>query len=372
MIAITGAKGFIGTHLTNYLKYILNEEVIVLDRKSLELNPKELSEILKQCNVIIHLAGVNRSDDEDYIYNENVKLADILLKALMLRNLKPKFINLSSIHENGQTNFGKAKKKVRELIEQYYHDSPNKHISLICPNVFGPFCKPYYNSFVATFCDQLINGKTPILNDDREIELLYVDDLILTIIQILHSNTIQGTFNKFKTTKIKISDVLTKLELFDSTYRCDLEIPNLKEELDLRLFNTFRSYLGYNFFPKKLIRHKDDRGDFVEVLKLQSGGQISFSTTKPKVIRGNHFHTRKIERFQILSGKALVQLRKINTNEIIEYVLDGNELEFIDIPIWHTHNLINISEEEELLMLFWINEKFSPEFPDTYYLDVKT
>lgn len=370
MILITGGNGFIGTHLYNYLKYVIGErEIIFLDKTSFNNNDK-LNTLLKKTTCIIHLAGVNRDENESFVYEENRRISNYLISALENQHLFPRFINISSIHEESDTAFGRAKKENRIDLERYYQDQPTKLLSFLTPNIFGPFCKPHYNSFVATFCSNVIHQNPITLNNDRTIELLYVDELIKQIHHHFDSNT-GGIVNSFETTSITISDVLGRLENFKNLYFDKGIIPNLNSTFNVNLFNTFRSYIPPDHFPKSQLIHSDHRGYFAEIIRSTSEGQVSISTSSPSVERGNHFHTRKIERFQIIKGKALVELRKIDTEEIITYELCSEKLDYVDIPIWYTHNLINKSNNDELIMLFWISEHYSEESHDTYPLNVR-
>ena len=370
MILITGSNGFIGNHLYNYLFYVVGlKDIMPLDKKSFN-NLELLKALLEKTTCIIHLAAVNRDKDESYVYEENRRICKHLLSGLKELNLHPRFINISSIHEENDTAFGKSKRENRIDLEEFYQDHEKKLISFLTPNIFGPFCKPNYNSFVATFCNNIIHQNTINLSNDRTIELLYVDALIAQIYYHINSNT-GGIVNSFKTKSIRISDVLSKLENFKNLYLNEGIIPNLYSKFELDLFNTFRSYIPLNHFPKSQVKHSDNRGYFAEIIRSLSEGQVSISTSSPSIERGNHFHTRKIERFQVIKGKALVELRRINTEEIITYELCSEKLDYVDIPIWYTHNLINKSENEELIMLFWISEHYNSETHDTYLMNVR-
>lgn len=370
MIVITGGNGFIGTHIYNYLVYVIGEkDIISLDKEDFN-NYEVLTTVLKRTKSIIHLAGVNRDNDESFIYEENRKICKNLLSALEDLNLYPRFINISSIHEVSNTAFGKAKRENRIDLEKHYQNNHQKLISFITPNIYGPFCKPNYNSFVATFCHKVIYQKPLSISNDRNIELLYVNDLIKQIHFHLSSNVF-GILNSFQTTSVKISDVKTKLINFKNLYQDSGVFPNLSDDFDLNLFNTFRSYIPLDHFPQNQIKHSDKRGYFAEIIRSSTEGQVSISATYPLIERGNHFHTRKIERFQIVKGNALVEIRRVNSDEIITYELCSEKLNYVDIPIWHTHNLINKSANDELIMLFWISEHYSNESHDTYPLNVR-
>ena len=241
---------------------------------------------------------------------------------------------------------------------------------MLIPNVFGPFGKPNYNSVVATFCYQLTNNETPKIEVDAELKLIYINELVDCIIDSINQEANQSEYKVKHTSEIKVSEILKILQNFKTLYQDSGEIPTLNNIFKLNLFNTFRCYMDLkNFFPKKIIKHEDIRGSFVELIRLGIGGQVSFSTTVPGVTRGNHFHTRKIERFAVIKGKALIQLRRIGTDEVLDFYLDGEEPAYIDMPIWYTHNIKNIGDDI-LYTNFWINEPFNSEDADTFFEEV--
>ncbi len=173
----------------------------------------------------------------------------------------------------------------------------------------------------------------------------------------------------FTATK-KVSEILTLINSFNEDYVVNGVVPNVsKDSFEINLFNTFTSFIPKSYFPKKYTKHEDNRGAFVEIMRAQTSGQSSYSTTVPGITRGNHYHTRKIERFAVISGKASIKWRKINTDEVFEFILDGKEPAYVDMPIWYTHNITNIGNEE-LITLFWINEPYDPEDADTYFEEV--
>ena len=274
----------------------------------------------------------------------------------------------SSLQEDTNTLYGKAKKQARLQFERLSKELGFNFYFLKIPNVYGPFCKPNYNSFIATFSDRLVKNEKPNITQDNNVVLIYVNDLIDSMLQIFedHSPKIDSGVLQ----EIKVSDVLKKLLSFKEGYLEKNEFPDLKTPFDLKLFNTFRSYIDLKtFFPKKHFLYSDKRGYFAELSRTGSKSQSSFSITKPQITRGNHFHTRKIERFSVIKGKARIQIRKYLTNEIISFKLDGKNPSFIDMPVWYTHNITNIGEDE-LLTFFWINESFDENDPDTYMENV--
>lgn len=366
-VGVTGQNGFVGSHLYNTLAlYPAKFERLKFDKAFFE-NDSELDLFVSQCDVIVHLAAMNRHNSQEFIYQTNLDLTQKLVDSLKRTNSKAHILFSSSSQEGNDSLYGKSKREGRELLTNWANNYNGNFTGMIIPNVFGPFGKPNYNSFIATFCHKLTHNEIPLVENDGEVKLIYVGELVNLIIDnIREVNT--NTQLEIKPTSIyKVSDVLMKLNYFKSTYFDKGEIPVLDSIFDLNLFNTFRSYFDLKIhYPIKFTEHADNRGAFVEIVRLGIGGQCSFSTTHPGITRGNHFHTRKIERFAVIKGKALIQLRKIGTNEIFDYYLDGNEPSYVDMPIWYTHNIKNIGEED-LYTIFWINEPFNPDDADTYF-----
>lgn len=369
-IGITGQNGFVGSHLYNTLRLYPEEFERIDFQKEFFTNEKLLDEFVAQCDVIAHLAAMNRHESEQYIYDTNVALAKNLVESLKRTNSKAHVLISSSTQEERDNLYGKSKKEARELIVNWANENGGKITGLIIPNVFGAFGKPFYNSFIATFCYQLTHGETPTIATDGEVKLIYVQELVETIIQEIQSEQSQPELWVEPTATKKVSEVLALLNEYKTKYFEGGEIPVLKDKFEHNLFNTYRTYIDHkNYFPVKFTQHTDPRGAFVEVIRLGIGGQCSFSTTVPGITRGNHYHTRKIERFAVIKGQALIQLRKIDSDEVLDFYLDGNEPAYVDMPIWYTHNIKNIGEED-LYTIFWIDEPYNPENPDTYFLEV--
>lgn len=369
-IGITGQKGFIGSHLFNTLSLFPKKYNLIEFQKNFFDCKDELDSFVSKCDVIVHLAALNRHKSQSIIYETNIKLVSSLIEALNRTKNKPHIIISSSSQEKNENLYGKSKKIGRLLFTDWAKNNKAIFTGLIIPNVFGPFGKPNYNSVVATFCYQLVNNKKPKIDIDGNLKLIYVSDLINEIINCIEEKTNNSHYVIKHDSEIKVSKLLDLLKKFKTTYVLKGEIPLLNDLFNLKLFNTFRSYINMKtFFPVKLTKHNDDRGSFVEIVRLGLGGQVSFSTTFPGVIRGNHFHTRKIERFAVIKGKALIELRQIGTDQVYRYFLDGNEPAFVDMPIWYTHNIKNIGDDV-LYTIFWINEKFNHDDPDTFFVNV--
>jgi UDP-2-acetamido-2,6-beta-L-arabino-hexul-4-ose reductase len=371
-IGITGQAGFVGTHLYNFLG--LQEEVERIPFKDEYFKDiEQLIEFVKSCDVIVHLAAMNRHGDPQVIYDTNIDLVKKLTTACDLAGVKPHILFSSSTQEERDNLYGKSKLDGRKLLEEWAQKNEAQFTGLIIPNVFGPFGNPYYNSFIATFCHQLTHGEKPKIDVDGEVKSIYVGELVKEIYKRIKDKRKKekgGEVSEYRvpfTSVNKVSVILSLLEGYKENYFEKGIIPNLDNEFEKNLFNTFLCYIDHkSFFPFHLTKHSDDRGSFVETVKLHSGGQVSFSTTVPGITRGNHYHTRKAERFAVIKGKAKIELRKIGSEEILSFELDGNSPSFVDMPIWYTHNITNIGDEE-LYTIFWINEHYNPEDGDTYF-----
>jgi len=372
-IGITGQPGFIGTHLFNTLNLFKDKFRTIPFEDSYFSDAEILGNWVKQCNVIVHLAAMNRHNDPDVLYHTNIKLVQKLIAACETTNSTPHILLSSSTQEERDNLYGKSKKEGRELLAQWATKNSANFTGFIIPNVFGPFGNPYYNSVIATFCHQLTHNEQPRIDVDGDLKLIYVAELVQHFIDRIEkvnherSNTLVETIQLPHTSQAKVSSILQILESFKAKYFINGEIPALDSTFERNLFTTFLCYINHKqFFPFHLKKNTDNRGFFVETVRLNSGGQISFSTTAPGITRGNHFHTRKAERFAVIKGKALIQLRKIGTTEVLNFELSGDQPSFVDMPIWHTHNIKNIIDED-LYTIFWINEFFDANDPDTYF-----
>jgi UDP-2-acetamido-2,6-beta-L-arabino-hexul-4-ose reductase len=370
-IGITGQAGFVGTWLYNTLG-LHKEYLRVKFEDSYFKDKQKLREFVRNCDTIVHLAALNRHPDEQIIYETNVSLVRALIDAMEAEEVIPHILFSSSSQEERDNLYGKSKREGRELFERWAEKTGASFTGMVIPNVFGPFSRPNYNTFVATFAHMLINDENPEIKVDGDIKLIYIGSLCEFIISRIN-NTSKDQIERVYVPhdfESKVSEILEKFINYTELYNNTGIIPVLNDRNDINLFNTFRSYINHSTkFPVKLKQNIDNRGVFVETIKIGIGGQVSFSTTLPGITRGNHYHTRKIERFTVIKGKARIQLRKIGSNEIINFYLDGNEPSYVDMPVWYTHNITNIGEEE-LYTQFWINEWYNPEDGDTYFEEV--
>lgn len=369
-IGITGQNGFVGTHLYHSLG--LRPELykrIPFNRDSFR-ESKKMDSFIEQCDVIVHLAAMNRHEDDQIIYDTNIMLAQKLAEGLERTKSTAHVLFSSSTQEESDNQYGNSKRKAREILMDWSSRNNTPFTGMIIPNVFGPFGKPFYNSVVATFCHLVATGGTPTIKVDASLKLIYVQELVDQIISKIESKETNVLYKVQHTAEASVSQILSQVTKFKESYQDRGEIPEITTTFELNLFNTYRSYMDIKgHYPVRFTQHTDTRGSFVEIIRLGIGGQVSFSTTVPGVTRGNHYHTRKIERFAVIKGKALIQLRKIGTDEVLDFYLDGKEPAYVDMPIWYTHNIKNIGEEI-LYTNFWINEPFDPDDADTYFEEV--
>jgi len=366
-IGITGQEGFVGQHLYHNLGLLPDKYERVDYHISYFSDDDKLASFVNECDVIVHLAAINRHEDAQQLYHINLELVKKLIAALE-QCASPKHVLFSSSSQEERDNpYGQSKKEGRELLIDWAERSGGKFTGLIIPNVFGPFGRPYYNSFIATFAHQLCHNEQPQIAQDSSVNLIYVDDLAKFIIKQIATNNSQYNLLVPHSTTRQVSEVLELLQQYKVAYLEKGIIPELKTKFELDLFNTFRCYIDLKAHnPVSLKKNSDDRGDFVELVRLNIGGQVSFSTTRPGITRGNHYHTRKIERFAVIKGKALIQLRRVGTTEVLDFYLDGENPSYVDMPIWYSHNIKNIGDEM-LYTIFWINEAYDPADADTYF-----
>jgi len=375
-IGITGQAGFVGTHLYNTLGLYPDKFERIVFEDAFFQDETKLNDFVSKCDVIVHLAALNRHNDPEVIYQTNIGLVKQLIGACESTHSTPHIMFSSSTQEERDNLYGKSKKEGHELFETWADKNNAQFTGFIIPNVYGPFGNPYYNSVVATFCHQLTHNEQPKIEVDGEVKLIYVSELVehfINKIELHSAIQLSGTkvhcepFYIPPTAEIKVSSLLQKLTRYRDNYFEKGAIPDLDDSFDRNLFNTFLCYIDHkSFFPFHLKLNTDNRGSFVETVKLNSGGQVSFSTTVPGITRGNHYHTRKAERFAVIKGKARIELRRIGTDKILAFDLHGDQPSFVDMPVWYTHNITNTGKEE-LYTIFWINEHFDANDTDTFF-----
>ena len=326
----------------------------------------QLKAFVEKSDVIVHLAGVIKSNDVD-LREANLEIADRLSLAIKSAEREVFLIYASSVRFHDDTEYGRAKRAVGEFLEAFCTENKIRYCEIVFPNLFGEFSKPNYNNVTGTFAHRIANGEEPNIHDPEKLLplLSYTEaaDIIASVIQDGSEGRMQP-----EGYPVTIQDLADRLSSMNTLYSKGI-IPDLQDEFDLQLFNALRINLFPEKFPFPLVRHADERGSFFECVREHNGGQVSFSTTRPGIVRGNHFHFSKVERFLVLSGEAVIRVRKLFDSKIHEFRVSGDKPVFVDMPTLHTHNIENVGDSE-LLTLFWINEFFDPDNPDTYPVEV--
>ena len=392
-ILITGAKGFVGKNLSEALKNIRDgkdrthpdlkiNEIYQYDIDSI---PEELDEYCQKADFVFNLAGVNRPQNTDEFMKENFGFASALLESLKKHNNKCPIMLSSSVQAtligryDGE--YGRSKKAGEDLFFEYAKETGAKVLVYRFPNLFGKWCRPNYNSAVATFCNNIANDLPITINDPSvELELLYIDDLIDEMLAALENkehhcefdgiNTLLCENGKFcaapVTHHVTIGRVAELLEVFKNQPQT-LVMPEIpKGSFEKKLFSIYLSYLPKEKVSFTLKMNIDDRGSFTELLKTQNCGQFSVNISKPGITKGQHWHNTKWEFFIVVSGRGLIQQRKIGTDEVLNFEVSGNKIEAVHMLPGYTHNIINLSDKENLVTVMWANEQFDYDKPDTF------
>jgi Nucleoside-diphosphate-sugar epimerases len=383
-ILVTGAKGFVGKNLCAQLNnikdnkarwYNLPEPIEVVYEYDIDSTIAQLDSWCKDCSFVFNLAGINRpKEPEDYMKG-NFGFAITLLNTLKkYKNNCPVMISSSS-QAALDNPYGVSKKAGEDLMFQYEKETGAKVLVYRFPNLFGKWCRPNYNSVVATFCYNIANS-IPIQINDPEVmvNLVYIDDVVDELINCLNRNEYrEGKFCYVPNlSKVRLGDIADLLYSFDAG-RTTLQVPYVSDSFKKALYSTFVSYLPEKKISYPLEMKYDARGSFTEFIRTENHGQVSINISKPGTTKGQHWHNNSVERFLIVSGKGLVQLRKVGFDEngnrypVINYRVDGSELRVIEMIPGYTHNLINLSNTDDLVTIIWGNACFDPNRPDTYF-----
>jgi len=367
-ILITGAKGFIGKNLIAELK---NRDYTNIFEYDIDTNPDLLDKYCKEANFVFHLAGVNRPKDESEFMEGNFGFTSTLLEKLKKYNNTCPVMISSSIQAKLDNPYGRSKKAGEDLLFDYSKETGAKVLVYRFPNVFGKWCRPNYNSAIATFCHNIARDLPIIVNDPKIVlNLVYIDDLVNELI-----NALEGKENRVGDfCEVPVVYTVTLGKIVELIYsfkksREELSIPDMSDEFTKKLYSTYLSYLPEDQFSYVLKMNVDNRGSFTEFIRTLDRGQVSINISKPGIIKGNHWHHTKNEKFLVVSGKGVIRFRKIDSDEIIEYFVSGDKLEVVDIPPGYTHNIENLGDTD-MVTIMWANEPFDPENPDTYYLEV--
>ncbi len=398
-ILVTGAKGFVGKNLCAQLKNIRdgkarfygNLTVSNVYEYDLDSSEQDLDRWCAECDFVFNLAGVNRPKDSSEFMEGNFGFASRLLDTLRKhKNRCP--VMLSSSQQAsltgrfGNSEYGRSKKAGEDLFLNYGVETGAKVLVYRFPNLFGKWCRPNYNSAVATFCNAFANDLPFTVNDPTvELELLYIDDLVDEMIGCLKGQEHRcefdglGVFPTEKgrycyvpvTHKVRLGEIVDLLQRFEEQ-RKTLVVPEIPDgSFAKKLYSTFLSYLPQRKTVFDLKMNVDDRGSFTELLKTLNCGQFSVNVSKPGITKGQHWHNSKWEFFIVVSGKALIQERKIDSSEVLNFEVSGEKIQAVHMLPGYTHNIINLSDTEPLVTLMWANEQFDPSRPDTYFEPVE-
>ena len=396
-ILITGAHGFVGQNLRAALEEIRAghdrraDHVLCGDPAEITVNligrensPEELDAFCKDCDFVFHLAGVNRPQDPAEFMRGNRDLTGRLLEALRRHNNRCPILLSSSIQASLEGRFqgspyGESKRAGEELLFQYARETGAQALVYRLPNVFGKWCRPNYNSAVATFCHNTANALPIKINDPAvPMELVYIDDVVEEFLQALRGcghRAEDGTYRVPVVHRASLGRIAETILSFPKL-RESLEVPKLDDPLTKKLYSTYLSYLPAERFACDLKMNEDPRGSFTELIRTPDRGQFSVNISRPGVTKGQHWHHTKNEKFIVVKGEALIQLRRVGAQAdgtpypVVEFRVSGRRIQAVEMIPGYTHNIINLSQTEELVTLMWANEPFDPARPDTFFEEV--
>ncbi len=397
-ILVTGAKGFVGRNLVEYLKNIQNGNnkthpnltISEIYEYDIDSTLTDLDLYCKNADFVFNLAGVNRPKNAEEFMQGNFGFLDVLLNTLKKHKNTCPIMSSSSLQATciGRYNneYGKSKKAGEDLIFEYSKNTGAKVLVYRFPNLFGKWCKPNYNSVIATFCHNVANDLPITVNDENVVlELLYIDDLIKEMVLALQNKEHHANFNGLETVidnngkycavpltyKVSLLEIVKLLNEFSAQPKTLVMVEMEENSFAKKLYSTYLSYLPKEKVKFSLKMNTDERGSFTELIRTLKCGQVSVNVSKPGVTKGEHWHNSKWEFFIVVSGKGLIQQRKIGTNEVLNFEVSGDEIQAVHMLPGYTHNIINLSKTENLVTVMWANEIFDKNNPDTYFEKVE-
>jgi len=368
-VLVTGSRGFIGKNLEAVLARRDDIQLLHFDSDD---DLSSLRTLMPDVEIIFHLAGVNRPDDDSEFEKQNTGLTSAIVSLIEELGVRPKIIFASSTQATENNAYGISKKKAEDVLIDCCGRNNASACIFRLTNVFGKWCKPSYNSVVATFSHNIAREKEISISDPNKVlELIYIDDVIASFIETMEDDGVTGEVSFIETgptNTITLGELANKIMDFHEVRR-SLSIPDLQEDFMKNLYATYLSHLEKSNFSYMPDMKKDERGNLAELFKSNHFGQIFVSTTNPGVTRGNHYHDTKVEKFCVLKGEALIRLRHVLNEKIISHRVSGSEVEVVDIPPGYTHSIENLSDEE-MVVLFWADQIFDSGNPDTYFCEV--
>jgi len=377
-VLITGSKGFIGKNLLARLAY---EKDIKLFEFDIENKSCDLEHFINEAEVIFHLAGINRPEKEEEFKTGNVELTNLICDHLERLGRKPTVVFSSSIQAGVENPYGRSKKAAEDILINWADKGNGRAVIFRLKNVFGKWCRPNYNSVVATFCHNISHNLPIVINDtERVLELVYIDDVVEGFIHII--NELRNSQERYHDVKsyefreipryfsITVGELANKLKRFHES-RKKLLAPDFSDDFERFLYATFISYYDLEDISISLENKVDERGTLAEALKSREFGQIFVLRINPGQTRGNHFHHTKIEKFLVLEGQAHLKLKNIDNGTSAVFRLSSDRLQLIEIPPGYSHSIENIGSTP-VIVLVWANEIFNQARPDTFYYEVKS
>jgi len=364
-VLVTGSKGFIGRNLTVSLAQRKDLEVLSFD---VDNDPSALPALVEQADFIVHLAGVNRPEKVEEFIAGNTGLTESLISILLAcGKLTPVLIS-SSIQASQDNSYGLSKRAAESVVFDYGKQTGASVFVYRLPNVFGKWCRPNYNSAVATFCHNITHDLPIQVNDPSVVmNLVYVDDVVASFIASIDGFLPPGEgFCEVQPVHTaRLGEVADLVRSFWNS-REERTVPNLGDPLTKKLYSTYLSYLPTDSFSYPLKMNVDERGSFTEFVRTADRGQVSVNVSRPGVTKGNHWHHTKNEKFLVVSGSGVIRFRKVGSDEVISYEVSGDRLEVVDIPVGYTHNISNTGTTD-MVTVMWCNELFDAENPDTFF-----
>lgn len=371
-VLVTGSAGFIGRNLVERLKGGDYPQVTEILEYTLETPEDMLEQYCRECDFVFHLAGVNRPTDETEFTTGNVDLTTRLLDALE-RGSKARVLMTSSTQAALDNPYGRSKRAAEDALFEYSIGTGAPVFAYRLPGVFGKWSQPNYNSVVATFCHNIARDLPVTVNDpSAPITLVYIDDVVREFLAVMGGQAgemdDEGCYSITVTHETTVGAIAETLREFKRS-RSTLTVPDMADPLTRKLYSTYLSYLPTDAFSYPLEARSDARGSFTEIIRTADRGQFSVNITKPGIIKGQHWHHTKNEKFVVMSGTGVIRFRKVGETAVIEYPVSGECIEVVDIPPGYTHNIENVGDDD-LITFMWGNECFNPDEPDTYPLDV--
>ncbi len=364
-VLITGSNGFIGKNLKAHLNEIEDVEIITYD---VEDTIDKIKDNLDEIDFIFHLAGVNRPQTPEEFYQGNSDLTKQIVDLIKEKNIP--LVITSSIHAEKDNDYGKSKK----LAEDYIRENLSNYYIYRLHNVFGKWCRPNYNSVVATFCHNIANDLEITINDESTaLDLIYIDDICYEFVRLIKGEQpeeqVEGVCYINPRYNVTLGYIAKKLYGFRDSMN-SIYVPNTGDEFTKKLYSTYISYLPLEKTYVQATKNVDERGSFTELVRTNECGQFSVSFSKPGIVRGNHYHHTKLERFIVIKGKAKIGFTSIIDGTSHEFIVDDSNIQIVTIPVGYTHNIENIGDDEMILAI-WCNELFDKEKPDTYFKPVE-